>query len=339
MFREVLLKLTEACPCSCSFCDAHEKYLNTCEDELTDANWLQVCEDLVKSNIEVAILSGGEALIRRSLVNNMISYLRAHGIFVVLNTSGAMLNSENDIISLIENYPDLVVFSVDSILAEKHDDNRNFPGLFDRICNAIKLIKYNSGYPVAIRTVITKKNYSEIPLIIRYFNKLGVDCIKFTHIEDDYTGEYLLSESDLDYFEHEIKPKILAELSSCRFDASFLYKEACQKVNRLFQRPGTSFHEYAKSHFAPTMTGNTQCNLIDRFITIQANGVYLPCCESEHHWWPVLGNVSDRRISDLISSKEFVTLSNSRPSYCQRCTEWDNFQLEFTTTCRKVVER
>lgn len=339
MFREVLVKLTEACPCKCLFCDASKKYNELYRNEVSDSEWSDFCFDLINAHVEVVILSGGEALLREKLVYKMIDLLKQNGIFVVLNTSGVLFNKKEKIDELLVHYPSLLVFSIDSADKTKHDHNRNFPGLFDRVCDSISYIKSKENFPVAIRTVITKNNYTELPQIISYFYDLGVDCIKFTHIEDDYKGEFLLSKIELTQLETVIKPKILYELSKCNSNDRRLYEANCGKINRLYAESGMSYSDYENSAFAPYMIGSTQCPLMQRFVTVQSNGDFLPCCEAEHHGWPVLGNIKSDSLMDILSSQTFINTVNFRQKYCIRCTEFSNFQIDFGETCRKVAER
>lgn len=339
MFREVLMKLTEACPCNCLFCDAHEKYRNIKQCEISDDEWMDFCGDLIRNHIEVAIISGGEALLRESLVYKMIHVLKKNGVFVVLNTSGVLFNSTEKLDRLLENYPSLLVFSIDNSDADKHDQNRKYPGLFNRVCDSISYIKSKGIYPIAIRTVITKNNYLELPEILRRFNTLGVDCIKLTHIEDDYEGMFLLSECELKKFETRIKPSMLSELSRCNFGDVSLFEENYRKIQNIFSKSIVSYFDYAHSKFAPQMTGSTRCSLIERFITVQSNGNYLPCCEAEHHGWPVLGNLKTTKIDEVLSSEIYNKTLCNRQEYCTRCTEFCNLQIDFDAAGRKVVER
>ena len=240
---------------------------------------------------------------------------------------------------LISHYPSLLVFSVDSVNSREHDESRCFQGLYERVCESIKYIKGKSKYPVAIRTVITKRNYMQLPEIIKHFTLLGVDCIKLTHIEDDYKEDYLLTEHDQMILEKTVKPHILHILEQVSNPETKTYAENRRKVNMLFKREGVSVTDYAKSNFAPNMVNNKRCDLITRFITIQSNGDYLPCCEAEHHGWPILGNIKSDKLKDVLTSIEYMKILQKRQEYCIRCTEWDNFQLNIENTCRKVNTR
>ena len=339
MFREALLKITEDCPCKCAFCDAHEKFSTLRKEELSDLEWIELCEDLVKNNVEVVILSGGEALLRESLIYKLIRLLSDHGVYVVLNTSGVLFNSPGKIDMLLKNYPSLLVFSVDSCSESIHDSNRGINGLLQQVCDSISYIKSKGEFPVAIRTVITRSNYCQLPEIMTRFYKLGVDCIKFTHIEDDYSGDFLLSERELQELKTGIKPELILAMESFAFDNEQLRHENISKINRLFCRENVTDIDYANSIFAPQMTGAQHCDLIERFITVQSNGEFLPCCEAEHHGWPSLGNFHEHNIRDILKSDVYLDLLDNRQCYCMRCTEWDNFQIDLDTVCRKVSKR
>ena len=43
---------------------------------------------------------------------------------------------------LVNHFPDLLVFSIDSIYPQKHDENRKFKGVFDSVVKSIKFLKY-----------------------------------------------------------------------------------------------------------------------------------------------------------------------------------------------------
>lgn len=69
----------------------------------------------------------------------------------------------------------------------------------------LKQVVFN---PIALRTVITRENYRQLPKIILDFNELGVDCIKLTNIEDDEEGKFRLELSDLENFDNIVRKEI-----------------------------------------------------------------------------------------------------------------------------------
>lgn len=341
MIREALYKITENCPCNCTFCDAREKYNTIFKRTQIDLkDWIKISEDLISNGLEVAIISGGEALIEEKTTFELIKYLQSKGIYVVLNTSGVLFNKIDVLENLKKNYPDLLVFSIDSPYNTLHDANRKLSGLFDRIINAIKYLKEDDEYyPVAIRTVITKQNYKYLPKIIKDFNDLKIDCIKFTNIENDSDKHFTLSLNELKEFDEKIRKEMIEAIKKCDFQEEKLKYESINKIENLLAKDKVSYEQLAKGNFASNMTGRKKCDLVERFITIQSNGVVLPCCEAEHHYEPVLGILLESNLKEIFSTEKYKKFVDNRAEYCKKCTEWQNMQINFTNTGRKVNKR
>lgn len=73
--------------------------------------------------------------------------------------------------------------------------------------------------------------------------------------------------------------------------------------------------------------------------SIESNGVVLSCCEAEHHYEPILGNIKDMSIDDILNSDEYKKFTNNREPYCITCTQRHNLQLNFTKKGTKVNRR
>lgn len=340
MIKEAVYKITENCPCNCSFCDSREKYEKILKRKtMTLEQWIKITDKLLLDGLEVVVISGGEPLLHEDITLSLIKYLQENGVFVVLNASGALFNGPHKFTNLLNNFPDLLVFSIDSIVAEKHDANRNFNGLFDKVVNSIKYIKNMGHYPVAIRTVITKNNYLEIPDIIEKFSSLGVDCIKLTNIENDLEGYFRLSKKDLDIFNNEVKPKIYAVLKKCYYEDEKLLEENVKKISKLLSNKSPNYIEISKGLFSPNLVGNASCDLKGRFVAVQSNGDVLPCCEAEHHYYPLLGNILNQNLNEIYSSDSYIEFKNKREEYCVTCTQSHNLQLDFKQKVKKVDRR
>ncbi|ALV39165.1 radical SAM protein [Streptomyces sp. CdTB01] len=340
--REVLLKVVDACPCDCAFCDSNEMFNTRFARRTFELDtWTRITNDLIANGLEVAIITGGDPLSKRQVVIPLIRHLRAAGVFVSVNTSGAQFTSESLLTALLADYPDLLVFSIDSAHAGQHDESRIRPGLFDLIVATISRLKSAGDHPVAIRVVITNRNYTQIPEIIALFHGYGVDCMKFTHIEDDREGDYLLSVDQLRDFDVTVRPRILEVLQGCYFETDALRDDAVMKFTKLLSGNDVTFEQLARGEFSPALSGPTECEIIRRFSVIQSNGQVLPCCESEHHYDPVLGNLATTAASEIFSEKNrrYLKILRNRQSYCTRCTEPHNLQISFRSRMLTVQKR
>lgn len=340
MVREAVFKITENCPCNCAFCDSKEKFENILKRKIMSfEEWKIITDKLLKSGLEVVILSGGEPLLKEDLTFKLMHYLQENGVYVVLNASGVLFNNSELLERIKRNYPNLLVFSVDSAYAENHDKNRRTPGVFDRVVNSIKIIKKSDNYPVAIRTVITRSNYKELPKIIGDFNGYGVDCIKLTNIENDMSGEFRLSLDDLNLFDSQIRNEIIAVLEGCQYQDPNLGIENLRKIRTLLDRNKTSYEDLSLGYFSPSLVGHALCDLGGHFFAIQSNGDVLPCCEAEHHYVPLLGNLLKSNVDDIYGSEVYERFKEERPDYCVTCTQSHNLQLNFSHGAAKVNRR
>lgn len=341
MIREAVYKLTENCPCNCTFCDSRYKYEYILKKKnLHYETWVKITNKLVEKGLEVVVLSGGEPLLEKDTTMKLIDYLHEKNIYVVLNTSGALFKSSNEMLQeLIYHFPDLLVFSMDSIYPQKHDENRKFKGVFGSVVKSIKFLKSLGEYPVAIRTVITRNNYKEIPEIIEYFSSLGIDCIKLTNIENDTDKKFILRKEELNEFNKEIKPKIIEVLKKCNYEDESLLDENIKKIEGLLSSKNPDYDSIAEGIFSPKLVGHATCDLNGRFFAVQSNGDLLPCCEAEHHYTPLLGNILRQSVEEVQKSDEYFHFKNNRPDYCKTCTQKHNLQLDFRISVKKVDRR
>ena len=338
MIREACFKITEECPCNCTFCDSNYKYKEVLKQKIMDlGQWKVICDKLIEQGISAVVISGGEPLLHVELTLSVVDYLRKNGVYVVLNTSGVLFKDVNLLEKVIHTLPNLIVFSVDSYIGEKHDLNRRMPGLFERMIHSIRYFKEKSDISVGIRTVITKNNFRELPNIITFFGELGIDCIKLTNIENDVDGLFRLDYDELVEFNEIIRPEM------CKAIHKICQSEENLEIN-VANIAGLlgNIEDYAtisEGLFSPTYTGNRKCCLNGHFVTIQSNGDILPCCEAEHHYYPILGNLLRDEIKTIISSDVYNKFLNNRLEYCTRCTQNLNYQLSFTESTRTVERR
>lgn len=340
MVKEAVFKITENCPCDCAFCDSKEKYEKILKKKtLSFEEWKSISDKLIKNGLEVVVISGGEPLLNSEITFKLIDYLHKHNIYVVLNTSGIVFKNNNLLEKLKMHFPNLLVFSIDSAYAAQHNENRRTNGVFEKVIELIDNLNKDTIYPLAIRTVITKSNYKQLPKIIEDFNNRGIDCIKLTNIENDAEGKFRLDLKDLEHFDNVVREEIIQVLQKCKFDDEELREESIKKVKNLFNRNRIPYEKLSIGHFSPNLVGNAKCDLDGHFFAVQSNGDVLPCCEAEHHYVPLLGNLLKSEVNEILNSKEFLNFANNRLDYCITCTQHHNLQINFSRKGNKVERR
>jgi MoaA/NifB/PqqE/SkfB family radical SAM enzyme len=333
--KEVVIKLTDKCPCKCTFCESgNGKFANHLE--ISDDNIMSFAEQLVRENLKICVISGGEPLLRNELADKLINYLHSFGVYVVLNTSGVLFIRKR-LRDYLCSQPDLIVFSLDSCIEEKHDSHRGVLGLYSAIRNTIEDIHQisNSGLSVGIRFVMTKLNYNELDCMISLCSEWNVDCLKITNIENDYLGVYSLTANQCDDLFNRVIPNSINVLKRVAFENEALRLDGIKKMSSFMS--GMSASDMNSNLFFKNIAYNTECPLRSEFVLVGGDGNIYPCCESEHHHYPILGNEGITDIETV--KKKLKDLRFNRLEFCKRCTLQRNIQINFTSNCLKVNDR
>ncbi|HPN54521.1 MAG TPA: radical SAM protein [Candidatus Moranbacteria bacterium] len=170
----VSLVVTFRCNFKCQACTVWraEKY-----PELSQAEWEKISDQLKfslskKTSIEI---SGGESMIRKDLVFFLINHLKNFFENVGINSNGYLLDEKN-ISDLKMAGVDFVKISLYGLKETVHDDLRGVPGSAKKAKEAIDLLQ-KQGIQVDIGVLITRKNISDIPNLINYYNRPGHEKI------------------------------------------------------------------------------------------------------------------------------------------------------------------
>lgn len=167
--RLIVMELTLACGLRCQYCKASavEKPL---PGELTLDEIKKLVDDIKVLSNPVIILSGGDPLIREDIYE-IISTISGKGLIPVLATSGPRVNEESAR-KLKEAGIRRVSISLDGAREETHDNLRGVKGSYKQVMNAIEHLK-RAGVPFQINTTVSKKNISEVPLIMKIAEEKG----------------------------------------------------------------------------------------------------------------------------------------------------------------------
>jgi MoaA/NifB/PqqE/SkfB family radical SAM enzyme len=162
-------ELTHNCNARCHHC---HRGAPVAERLATPARLLEVCRELCPL---VAIMSGGEPLLRRDLLE-IIRTLKSGcaPIRVFVNTNAALLT--------LPRFADLVGAGVDEVLIsldypdERHDAYREIPGLFARIRSLVAALDARDRRGVVLTSVLQSDNFREALTIARLALEWGVSA-------------------------------------------------------------------------------------------------------------------------------------------------------------------
>lgn len=160
--------LTSRCNLKCPHC-----YLSAGDAalrELSTREALSVVDQAAQAGTELLILSGGEPLMRRDVLQ-IAGYATSRGITVVLGTNGLLLR-ENTVRRFKTAGIQGVGISVDSLDTSKHDAFRGVPRAWERAVTGLRRC-VAASLPVLVQTTAMPWNYEEIPDLIKFASDEG----------------------------------------------------------------------------------------------------------------------------------------------------------------------
>jgi radical SAM protein with 4Fe4S-binding SPASM domain len=124
--------------------------------ELSTEKALEVIDELAEAGLLILAFSGGEPLMRRDIFQ-LIERAAERNLIVNVATNGAIIN-DRVARRLKESGVSSMTVSLDGANAETHDHFRQFPGLFDRTLEAIKIL-VKHGLRVVVSFTPSLLNY------------------------------------------------------------------------------------------------------------------------------------------------------------------------------------
>ena len=285
----VSLTLTYQCNFRCNSCTVWRmnKY-----PELSKTQWLNIIDDLKKTlSPETSIeLSGGEPLLKKDLTYSATKNLREFFKNVGINSNGSLIDEET-ILKLKENNITFVKISLYSINNKIHDALRGFANASEQAKNAIELLQKHK-IKTDIGVLITAKNISTIPDLIKYYSKT-----KYSHINI-----------------------VLQPLDEPIGLAPIIGKDKIQTINNLWPDKKCVldfFNLLKKNNFRKIKNSEASLNAIEKFylnhdsalkhrcfagqrsLVINPDGKISMCYKGK-----IIGNMAEENLQKILSSKK-----------------------------------
>ncbi|MCC6523377.1 MAG: radical SAM protein, partial [Polyangiaceae bacterium] len=175
---QVFLKLTRTCNNNCSFCCDTVFWNGTSMDpERVRAKMREGRE----RGLTRVFFSGGEPTIHPDFLR-FVKYARELGYeHVVAITNGRMFFYEEFAHKSVRAGLTEIVFSLNSHVARTHDALVGVKGAFDQVVQGIEHVR-RLGCPFTMNVVVTLKNYTELPDMVRAFHALGARGTTFLQL-------------------------------------------------------------------------------------------------------------------------------------------------------------
>jgi AdoMet-dependent heme synthase len=255
----------------------------------------------------VTILTGGEPLLRRDLVE-IVRYGAGKGLWIVVGTNGVRITENLARILKDEGVRGLAL-SLDALDPERHDAFRRVRGAWQNTVEGAKILT-RVGLPFIVQTTVGAHNRGELGEIARFaHDELGAKVWNLYFLVPSGRGAFV---SDLDRGEYD---SVLAELAEIqrRWSSKMLVNAKCAPH---FVKTLLAAEEDAP--FPKSFAGGAGgCPAGTHYMGIRPNGDVTPC-----PYLPLFaGNLRESGLRALWDSSELFTRIRQREHLGGRCGE------------------
>jgi MoaA/NifB/PqqE/SkfB family radical SAM enzyme len=163
-----------SCNNNCIHCIIGEDVRKAYPDRTTEE--IKRClKEAIEKKYEQVIFIGGEVTIRDDFFE-LLKFAKLNGLHVHIESNARMFYLESFAKKTLEIDPDLsMMVSFHSPIKRVQDMITRANGSFEQTVRGIKNLKKYGLKKLATDTVITKFNYTQLPALIKFFKRLGVD--------------------------------------------------------------------------------------------------------------------------------------------------------------------
>jgi radical SAM protein with 4Fe4S-binding SPASM domain len=183
----VCWEITHLCNARCLHCHSGAGENALTSGELSLKEGYQIISQLAEAGVRILSLSGGEPLLHPHW-QQLVTCAIQRGLAVNIASNGSMLNANR--VSLLKSlHVQSVTISLDSHLAEKHDQIRGRRGFFEYAVRAIRLL-VAAGIRVVVSFTPTKHNFQDGLSVIALAYQLHVDAVYLAEYVPTGRGEF-----------------------------------------------------------------------------------------------------------------------------------------------------
>lgn len=174
--------LTYNCNFRCKHCYNSSGEHHMCANEMSNEKYLELAKEIAEIGPSQVCLCGGETLIKKDLLCQIIRTIKEINPRVIVNTvsNGYLMTPE-----IAKELKDAGIYSVqislDGATKEVHEWLRGKEGSFEHAKNALRYLA-EAGIRPGVACCPTKKNFEQIPEIAKLAFELGADTFRIQPI-------------------------------------------------------------------------------------------------------------------------------------------------------------
>jgi radical SAM protein with 4Fe4S-binding SPASM domain len=299
----IMLELTNHCNLACTTCPREYDYGKAMDKgQMNLESAKKIIDELWPYLDSIGLTGMGETFLYKE-IEEIVDYIKNKnkGIIISISTNAVLPNFIEKVSGLIGKI-DTIQISIDGLgaLYEGIRRNASFQKLDDNLRLLTNMTR-NTTTDVMMNMVVTKENYTQMPLLVRYAEEIGVKYMDFTlfnlasvtNIERTYYDFYKSS----DFFNviYELEETIIKTPEVLVTERNFKTENSFRKC----PFPWTHFY-------------------------ICWNGFITPCCAKPFPKELNFGNVFDDKVLNILngnSYRKFRSLwyENKTPDFCNKC--------------------
>ena len=299
----IMLELTNHCNLACSTCPREYAYGKEMDKGMMSVEQAKTVIDELWPYLDSIGLTGmGETFLYKE-IEEVIDYIKEknEGIIISVSTN-AMLPNFLEIITKLIGKIDTIQISIDG-LDDVYNSIRKKAD-FQVLDNNLKeLAKISEGTKtdLMLNMVVTKENYFQMPLLIKYATKINIKYMDFTMFN-------LASVTNLDKSYY-----------------SFYQSSEFLKTEQEMKDVSESIKDIHVTWKGFTIDGYFQkCNLPWTHFYICWNGFVTPCCTKPFPKELNFGNVFEEGVMNVLNGEKYrdfrkLWYANKTPDFCNNC--------------------
>lgn len=186
--KTLFLEITTECDLRCQHC--HMWLTKEAKFALSTLEKIECINQFHEINpLGDVVLTGGEPFLKYREVISIAERCRNHGMKSVLNSNGYRLSKFNTD-ELLQNGPDILVFSIDASNPSDHDRIRGVEGSFSAVektlTNLASLRSIKNRPRLLVSSVLHEANIREGHRIVEMAREMGADGITFQALEKTF---------------------------------------------------------------------------------------------------------------------------------------------------------
>lgn len=301
--------------------------------ELNKEEWLRVISNLKDHGIKSFEIFGGDALLRKDVIYDIVRYCADNDIKTYFPTNGNLCDRET-VQNLLNAGLHTIYLSIDDVGAD-HDGIRGVDGTFERIKSALETfveLRGTAEYPeIIICCTISKMNYLSFPRVLDFLEQYPINAVY----------PRIIAEFSLDNITRSKINGMIPEPFFASSDAlSHLFQnEEMAEFKEIIQSEKQSgrkmYIEFRPLDVAKDKTFTSgeydfkHCHIATTFPIINPNGDVVPCPFFGSY---VIGNLTKNNLSEIWGNpmhRNFIAFQKGRKiAICRNC----NIRVSYPST-------